>query len=127
MYAAGTQSANQQKASERKLNVAKDSVKNLQVSLTIKKTRGMFIVAVFMMVSIGMLNSFWAGTVAGRLPFTPFGFVHGLTHYGIPGEDFRECSITFIFVCSNVSLGAYVKRLLNLEGTRVSMPNPMER
>ena len=41
----------------------------------VKKTRGMLLVGVFMMVAIGMLNSYWSGTVAGRLPFTPFGFM----------------------------------------------------
>ena len=75
MYSAGTQSANQQKASERKLKIAEDSLKNVQGNLMVKKTRGMLLVGVFMMVAIGMLNSYWSGTVAGRLPFTPFGFM----------------------------------------------------
>ena len=90
----------------------------------VKKTRGMLVVGVFMMVCIGMLNSSWSGTVAARLPFAPFGFVKGITHYGLAGEDFRECSITFIFVLCNVSIGAYVKRLMSMEGPRVAMPNP---
>ena len=90
----------------------------------VKKTRGMLLVGVFMMVAIGMLNSYWSGTVAGRLPFTPFGFMQGMTHYGIAGEDYRECSITFIFILSNVSIGTYVKRLISAEGPRVAMPNP---
>ena len=75
MYTAGTQSANQQKASERKLKIAEESVKMVQGNLMVKKTRGMLLVGVFMMVAIGMLNSYWSGTVAGRLPFTPFSFM----------------------------------------------------
>ena len=88
----------------------------------VKKTRGMIVTGIFMMVCIGMLNSSWSGTVAARLPFTPFGFVTNMTHYGIQGTDYRECSITFIFVLCNVSIGAYVKRLSGLEGPRVAMP-----
>ena len=99
-------------------------MKTIQGNIMVKKTRGMLVVGVFMMVCIGMLNSTWSGTVAARLPFTPFGFVKGVTHYGVPGEDYRECSITFVFVLCNVSIGAYVKRLLGLEGPRISMPNP---
>ena len=124
MYTAGTQTQNAQKAAERKTKIAEDSVKDVQGRLMVKKTRGMMCVGVFMMVAIGTLNSYWSGTVAGRLPFTPWSFATGMLHYGIPGEDYRECSITAIFVLSNVSVGAYVKRILALEGPRVSMPNP---
>ena len=49
----------------------------------VRKTRGMLMVGVFMMVSIGMLNSYLKGTVAAKLPFAPFGFFKNMTHYGI--------------------------------------------
>ena len=96
------------------MKIAEDSVKVIQSKLMVKKTRGMMCVGVFMMVAIGTLNSYWSGTVAGRLPFTPWSFATGMLHYGIPGDDYRECSITAIFILSNVSVGAYVKRLLAL-------------
>ena len=124
MYTAGTPTQNAQKAAERKVKIAEDSVKDVQSRLMVKKTRGMLCVGVFMMVAIATLNSFWSGTIAARLPFTPWSFATGMLHYGIPGDDYRECSITAIFILSNISVGAYVKRILSLEGPRVSMPNP---
>ena len=83
MYTAGSQTANQQKAQERKLKIAEDSLKTVQGSIMVRKTRGMLMVGVFMMVSIGMLNSYLSGTVAAKLPFAPFGFMRNMTHYGI--------------------------------------------
>ena len=124
MYTAGSQTANQQKASERKKKIAEDQLRLTQGNITVKKMRGMILVGIFMMVCIGMLNSSWSGTVAARLPFVPLGLFQGVTHYGIAGNDYRECSITFIFVLCNVSIGAYVKRILALEGPRVAMPMP---
>ena len=50
----------------------------------------MLCVGVFMMVAIATLNSFWWGTIAARLPFTPWSFATGMLHYGIPGDDYRE-------------------------------------
>ena len=39
----------------------------------VRKTRGMMLVAVFMIVGMGMMNSWFYGVVAARLPFHPFG------------------------------------------------------
>ena len=91
--------------------------------MMIKKTRGMMLVGVFMIVGMGMLNSWFSGTVAARLPFTPWGFASGMTHYGIENPDMTLCSVTFIFVLTNMSLGTYLKKFIGLEGPRVSQPN----
>ena len=39
----------------------------------VRKTRGMLLVGVFMIVGMGMMNSWFYGVVAARLPFYPFG------------------------------------------------------
>lgn len=87
-----------------------------------RKSRGMLIVGVFMLVFVSMLNSHFRGQVIAKLPFQPWGFFTNMTHYGIEGNDFSQVSMTFIFVLSNLSLGNYVKKLLGLEGPRISMP-----
>ena len=85
----------------------------------VRKTRGMMLVAVFMIVGMGMMNSWFYGVVAARLPFHPFGMFQNITHYGIENTDMTLCSVTFIFILSNVTLGTYLKKLMALEGPRI--------
>ena len=99
-----------------------DALKAKQSGIMVTKSRGTLMSGVFMMVCVGMLNSWFAGTVAAYLPFLPIGMFQGITHYGIESPDMTLCSITFIFVLSQMSLGQYLKKLVNLEGARVSQP-----
>ena len=80
----------------------------------------MMLAGLFMIVGMGMLNSWFSGTVAARLPFTPWNMASNLTHYGIASSDMTLCSVTFIFVITNMSVGAYLKKIIGLEGPRVS-------
>ena len=88
--------------------------------MMVRKTRGMMLGGLFMVVSMGMLNSWFSGTVAARLPFTPWAMASNMTHYGIENPDMTLCSVTCIFVLTNMSVGAYLKKLIALEGPRVS-------
>ena len=89
----------------------------------VKKTRGSLMVGLCMVVGISCLNSHFYGQIAGRLPFQPWGMVQNLTHYGIESPDITLCSVTFIFVISQASVGTYFKKILALEGPRVSNPD----
>ena len=91
--------------------------------MMVKKSRGMLLSGVCMIVGMGMLNSYFSGLVAARLPFTPWNFATNMTHWGIENPDMTLCSVTFIFVLTNMSIGAYLKKLIGLEGPRVSQPN----
>ena len=119
-YSAGAQSLNQQKAQQRKLQVQMDTLKSRQSGMMVRKTRGMIGSGLFMIVGMGLLNSWFSGTVAARLPFTPWAMASNLTHYGITSPDMTLCSVTFIFVMTNMSIGAYLKKFIALEGPRVS-------
>ena len=88
--------------------------------MMIKKTRGMMLVGVFMIAGISLLNKTMYGSVAARLPFDPWKMFQGVTHYGIENPDMSLCSVTFIFVLANMSVGTYLKKLIALEGPRVS-------
>ena len=77
----------------------------------------------FMLVAMGLLNSWYSGMVAARLPFTPWGMFQNVTHYGITDPDVTLCSLTFIFVLCQMSIGTYLKKIIALEGPRVSQPS----
>ena len=123
-FSAGTLSSSQQKAQGRRLTSAEDQLKKLQQAVMWKKTRGTIFTGAFTMVCVAMLNSNFSGQVMARLPFIPFSMFRGATHYGIPGEDFRDASTTFMYMLCNLSIGQYVKRLLGLEGPRIQTPTP---
>ena len=106
----------------RKLKVQEDSLRGKQGAIMVKKTRGMLVVGAFMIFGVATLNSWYYGSVAARLPFTPWGMFQGITHYGIENNDMTLCSITFIFVLSNLSLGTYLKKFLSFEGPRIANP-----
>ena len=83
------------------------------------KVKGMFIVGLFMLTFVTTLNKSFTGTVVARIPFTPPGLFRNFTHYGIPGNDYTECSITFAFLLCNMSVATYLKKILALEGPRI--------
>ena len=82
----------------------------------------MLLVALLSIVFIRLMYSYFEGVVVAKLPFQPASFLSGLTHYGLPGENMRECSMTFIYVLCNLTFGNYVKKVLALEGERVTLP-----
>ena len=91
-------------------------------AITISKTRGTLIVAVFMIAAISMLHSKFYGVVAARLPYVPFAMFANMSHYGIENPDMTLASVSFIFVLSNMTVGAYIRKFLALEGKRVAGP-----
>ena len=82
----------------------------------------MLLVALISIVFIRIMYTNYEGFVVARLPFQPAGFISGLTHYGLKGEDFKECSMTFIYILCNLTFGNYAKKILGLEGERVNLP-----
>ena len=122
LFSQGTLTDAQRKAQGRKVAAAEGGLRSQQSQLMARKSRGMLIVGIFSLVFVSMLSRAFYGQVVVRLPFVPFGFMSNMTHYGLTGEDYTEASMTMVFVLSNLSFGAYVKKLLGLEGPRITMP-----
>ena len=81
-----------------------------------RKSKGMLYIGVISIVCIRVMYSYFEGIPVARLPFEPFKLISGLTHYGLQGTDMHECSMTFIYVLMNLTLGNYAKKVLQLEG-----------
>lgn len=69
-----------------------------------------------------MLNPHMTGVVVARLPFEPPSFLRGITHRGLEGEDYRECSHAFIFTLSVLCFQTLVQKFAG-----VKPANPMEQ
>ena len=74
------------------------------------------------MVFISQLKKAFEGVVVARLPFTPIALISKVTHFGLPGDDLQDCSMTFFFVLCQMSVNPIVKRLIALEGPKINMP-----
>ena len=44
------------------------------------------------------------GVVVARLPFQPYSLVSGITHRGLPGEDYTECSFVFLYLTCTMAI-----------------------
>jgi len=82
-----------------------------------------FFVALFMIIFMSLLSSAFQGVVVAKLPFEPISFVRNLTHRNIPGNDYTECSMIFIYVLSNLSLRPIIQKVLGTAGPRTPMQN----
>ena len=89
------------------------------------KFKGMLIVAIFMITFVTTINRTFAGQVVARLPFEPPRMFQTMTHYGVAGTDFKDCSVTFAYLLCNVSIATYAKKLLSLEGPRIDSQTAM--
>ena len=53
-----------------------------------------------------MLYSFprFEGRVVAKLPFVPIGFFQGLSHRGLSGDDYTDCSFIFLYILCTMSI-----------------------
>lgn len=87
-----------------------------------KKSRGTLVSALFSLLILRYMYSNFRGLVVARLPFEPLSIFANLTHNGLEGDDLRDCSMTLVYVLANLTIGNYTKKLLGLEGQRVTLP-----
>ena len=57
-----------------------------------------------MFVLITFLNKKFKNIVIAKLPFEPFRFVRGITHRGLTGDDYTDCSFIFIYIITGIVL-----------------------
>lgn len=68
--------------------------------------------------NIGMfwfLSSLFSGVVMLRLPFEPFGFLTGITHRGLEGDDMRDASFVFVYALTSMVVQPLVTKLMGTE------------
>ena len=112
----------QAKAAEKKIRNFEKNLSGYQQQMFAKKSRSNILGAFISIIMIRQMYAYFKGEVVATLPFEPFSMFAGLTHYGIEGDDMRQCSMSFIYVLSNLTIGNYVKKLLAFEGERVALP-----
>merc|ERR1712130_1064869 len=86
--------------------------------LTACKTKSMMMIAVMTIFIMTSLNKYFSGKIVAKLPFTPFGFIKGLSHRGIEGDDFTDCSFIFLYILSNMSIRTSFQKICGFTTSR---------
>lgn len=60
--------------------------------------------------------------VVAKLPFTPFGFLHGLSHRNLPGDDYTDCSMMFMYAMCGMGIRSNVQKLLGTTPPKTGNP-----
>lgn len=68
----------------------------------------MIFLGVTMMSIMGVLNSYFSGVVVAKLPFEPFSLIRGMTHRGLRGDDYTDCSMTFLYLAASYGIRSNV-------------------
>ena len=113
------------KTTERKLNDLEDEQKKNSWKLSGSKMQSTMFVGLFMIIFMSFLSNTFSGVVVAKLPFEPFSLIRGLTHRNLPGNDYTECSMIFIYILSNVTFRPLIQKLLGFEPPRGVQANSM--
>mmetsp|Transcript_9305 Transcript_9305/g.23732 ORF Transcript_9305/g.23732 Transcript_9305/m.23732 type:complete len:188 (+) Transcript_9305:154-717(+) len=87
-------------------------MKSAQKDLATIKMKSSFVVAALLFVGYKALSSHFDGVVVAKLPFEPFPFVRGMSHRGLAGDDFTDCSMAFLYAMCASSIRLNVAKLL---------------
>ena len=112
------------KNAAKKLAQVQKQLTESQQELSMKKFKSTIIIGVFMLFSFSQLNKVFAGKPVAKLPFMPFGLISGVTHRGVEGSDYTECSFFFIYVSAGMFFRTVIQKFCGFEGAKSSF-NPM--
>lgn len=80
------------------------------------------LVFVSLALAYALLSQFYHGVAVCRLPFLPFPLIRPITHLGLPGQDFTECSMTFLYSLCSLSVTQSVQKLFGFS-TSITPPS----
>ena len=109
------------KSIKRKLDREEERLKANNRDLSMVKMKSMFFVGFAFTAILGMFNSIFQGRVVAKLPFIPLGFIQGLSHRNLPGDDLTDCSFIFLYVLCTMSIRSNIQKLLGFAPSRACM------
>lgn len=79
---------------------------------------------VLLMSVMTWMNGLFEGAVVATLPFEPFSFFRGITHRGLEGTNWYECSATYMYLLCALTVRPIIQRLMGVESASSAMGNP---
>lgn len=113
------------KQAKKKLEREEEKLKSQNRDLSFTKMKSMALTGVIFTLLLSTFNNWFSGRVVAKLPFIPIGFIQGLSHRNLPGEDLTDCSFIFLYVLCTMSIrqASIFKRAASLHNFRNSHHN----
>lgn len=100
----------EQKSKAKKVALLEEQLRVRNQELMMVKFKSMFFLSATMIIIYNLLSGMYEGRVVAKLPFTPFPFIRGITHRGLPGTDWTDCSSAFIYALCSLSIRSNVTK-----------------
>jgi len=69
--------------------------------MTMFRMQSNFLIGLFMIMVLSSLGNAFSGIVVAKLPFEPIFLFKSMTHRGILGNDFTDCSYLPIYILTS--------------------------
>ena len=109
------------KSLKRKLDREEERLKANNRDLSMVKMKSMFFVGLAFTAILGLFNSIYNARVVAKLPFTPLGFIQGVSHRNLTGDDLTDCSFIFLYMLCTMSIRSNIQKILGFAPSRASM------
>lgn len=113
--------SNKKKQEGKMIKVQEQNFRDAHRELTGLKSRFTLGCAVFTMLLTYVINSYFWGKQSAVLPFQPYGFVTGMSHRGLEGDDMSQVSMTFICVLMQMATRGMLGKLTGSDGPRMPL------
>ncbi|KAJ3672849.1 hypothetical protein LUZ60_006223 [Juncus effusus] len=110
--------SNKSAPNSKKLDRVESSLKESTRDLQMAKFKSGGVVAGVLIVVFGLLNSMFEGRVIAKLPFEPFPLVRKMSHRGIHGSDWTDCSMVFLYFLCSISIRTNLQKFLGFAPPR---------
>ncbi|KAL0236160.1 hypothetical protein GEMRC1_002742 [Eukaryota sp. GEM-RC1] len=100
---------------QKTLQKTEDTLRQENKNIQIMKAKGTFFLGIIMVVAYRLLSKRFDGVVVAKLPFEPFGLIKKISHRRLAGEDFTDCSMSFLYALCSASIRANLVKLLGFQ------------
>lgn len=105
--------ANKAQKEARKLDDLEAQLKTKQQLLATARFRTTLIATIMLIGLYQIVSRVWWGQVVAHLPFDPIFFIRGLSHRGLEGDDYSQCSFVLIYALTQMAVRANVVRFFD--------------
>lgn len=102
----------------KKIDRVETSLKESSRDLSLFKFKSGAVVALVLFVVFGLLNSLFEGKAVAKLPFVPVSVVRKMSHRGLHGEDYTDCSMAFLYFLCSISIRTNLQKFLGFAPPR---------
>jgi uncharacterized membrane protein (DUF106 family) len=103
------------KTKEKKINTLEEQLKVKTRDMSMVKMKSTFFVAIIMIGVFALLNNLFDGIIVAKLPFEPIPLIRGISHRNLPGTDFTDCSMVFLYALCSMSIRPNLQKFLGFE------------